>query len=156
MVRSKTTKPTKLDTGRPEGIKKKRRSRPGTVAKREVKKQQRSFNLLFPKSTFARLVREITYDINPDIERFNGEAFLVLQEAAEKRLITIFDSSMRNMVHAKRETLMPSDMDLALRNERIMNGQHVPLTEDEAAQYIKKQLKKTREKKVKKVKQKKN
>lgn len=34
--------------------KKKRRWRPGTVAKREIRKLSRTTNLLFPKSSFSR------------------------------------------------------------------------------------------------------
>ncbi len=41
-------------------VKRPHRYRPGTVALREIRKFQRSTNLLIPKLTFQRLVKEIT------------------------------------------------------------------------------------------------
>jgi len=41
------------------GIKKSRRYRPGTVALREIRRYQKSTNLLIPKAPFRNLVREI-------------------------------------------------------------------------------------------------
>ena len=43
--------------------KKKRRWRPGTVAKREIRKLTKSTKLLFPRLPFNRLVREICQDL---------------------------------------------------------------------------------------------
>lgn len=40
-------------------VKKARKWRPGTVALREIRKYQKSFDLLLPRSRFMRLVREI-------------------------------------------------------------------------------------------------
>jgi hypothetical protein len=44
------------------GLKKAHRFRPGTVALREIRKLQRSTDLLIPKLPFQRLVRELAQD----------------------------------------------------------------------------------------------
>jgi hypothetical protein len=46
--------------------KKKHRYRPGTVALREIRKYQKSVDLLIRKAPFARLVREIAQDFKID------------------------------------------------------------------------------------------
>lgn len=40
-------------------VKKAHRFRPGTVALREIRRYQKSFDLLLPKAPFMRLVREV-------------------------------------------------------------------------------------------------
>ena len=47
---------------RKSGLKK--RAKPGSVALREVKRYQRSVNLVIPRAPFARVVREITSRFN--------------------------------------------------------------------------------------------
>ena len=59
-----------------------RRYRPGTVALREIRKYQKSTELLIRKLPFQRLVREIAQDFKTDL-RFQSSAVLALQEAAE-------------------------------------------------------------------------
>ena len=61
---------------------KRARYRPGTVALREIRKYQRSTELLIKKLPFQRLVREIAQDVAPDL-RFQSTAILALQEATE-------------------------------------------------------------------------
>ena len=66
------------------GVKKPHRYRPGTVALREIRKYQKSTELLIRKLPFQRLVREIAQDFKTDL-RFQSSAVLALQEAAEVR-----------------------------------------------------------------------
>ena len=54
-------------------------SRPGTVALREIRKYQKSTELLIRKLPFQRLVREIAQDFKNDL-RFQSTAILALQE----------------------------------------------------------------------------
>ena len=68
------------------GVKKPHRYRPGTVALREIRKYQKSTELLIRKLPFQRLVREIAQDFKTDL-RFQSSAVLALQEAAEAYLI---------------------------------------------------------------------
>jgi histone H3 len=60
------------------GIKKPHRYRPGTVALREIRKYQKSTELLIRKLPFQRLVREISQDFKSDL-RFQSFALLALQ-----------------------------------------------------------------------------
>jgi histone H3 len=101
------------------GIKKPHRFRPGTVALREIRKFQKSTELLIRKLPFQRLVREILQDHKTDV-RFQGSAFTALQEAAEAYLISLFEDTNLCAIHAKRVTLMPKDIQLArrIRGER--------------------------------------
>lgn len=64
------------------GIKKPHRFRPGTVALREIRRYQKSTELLIRKLPFQRLVREIAQDYKTDL-RFQTSAVQALQEAAE-------------------------------------------------------------------------
>ena len=68
------------------GVKKPHRYRPGTVALREIRKYQKSTELLIRKLPFQRLVREIAQDFKADL-RFQSVAILALQEAAEAYLV---------------------------------------------------------------------
>ena len=68
------------------GVKKPHRYRPGTVALREIRRYQKSTELLIRKLPFQRLVREIAQDFKTDL-RFQGAAVLALQEAAEAYLV---------------------------------------------------------------------
>ena len=60
------------------GVKKPHRYRPGTVALREIRKYQKSTELLIRKLPFQRLVREIAQDFKADL-RFQSTAVLALQ-----------------------------------------------------------------------------
>lgn len=97
-----------------KGVKKPHRFRPGTVALREIRKFQKTTELLIRKLPFQRLVREIAQDIKADL-RFQGSALEALQEAAEAYLISVFEDANLCAIHAKRTTLMSQDITLAQR-----------------------------------------
>mmetsp|Transcript_23594 Transcript_23594/g.41819 ORF Transcript_23594/g.41819 Transcript_23594/m.41819 type:complete len:136 (+) Transcript_23594:80-487(+) len=101
------------------GVKKPHRFRPGTVALREIRKYQKSTELLVRKLPFQRLVREIAQEYKTDL-RFQSSAVLALQEAAEAYLVGLFEDTNLCAIHAKRVTIMPRDMQLArrIRGER--------------------------------------
>jgi histone H3 len=104
------------------GVKKPHRYRPGTVALREIRRYQKSTDLLIRKLPFQRLVREIARDFTAaGMEvRFQGTAILALQEATEAYLVSLFEDTNLCAIHAKRVTVMPKDMQLArrIRGER--------------------------------------
>jgi histone H3 len=95
------------------------RYRPGTVALREIRRYQKSTDLLIRKLPFQRLVREIAQDFKNDL-RFQSTAILALQEAAESYLVSLFEDTNLCAIHAKRVTIMPKDLQLArrIRGER--------------------------------------
>ncbi|EPZ32225.1 putative histone H3 [Rozella allomycis CSF55] len=101
------------------GIKKAHRYRPGTVALREIRRYQKSTELLIRKLPFQRLVREIAQDFKTDL-RFQSAAIGALQEAAEAYLVGLFEDTNLCAIHAKRVTIMPKDIQLArrIRGER--------------------------------------
>ena len=109
------------------GVKKPHRYRPGTVALREIRRYQKSTELLVRKLPFQRLVREIAQDFKNDL-RFQGTgghtpartAIVALQEATEAYLVSLFEDTNLCAIHAKRVTIMPKDIQLArrIRGER--------------------------------------
>ncbi|XP_030616089.1 uncharacterized protein LOC115802015 [Delphinapterus leucas] len=107
------------------GVKKPHRYRPGTVALREIRRYQKSTELLIRKLPFQRLVREIAQDFKTDL-RFQSSAVMALQEACEAYLVGLFEDTNLCAIHAKRVTIMPKDIQLArrIRGERslVMSG----------------------------------
>ena len=102
-----------------EGQKKNRRYRPGTVALREIRKYQKTTDLLLKKAPFQRLVREIAQDYKSDL-RWQSSAVMAMQEASEAYLVGLFEDTNLCAIHARRVTIMPKDMQLArrIRGER--------------------------------------
>jgi histone H3 len=101
-------------------VKKPRRYKPGTVALREIRRYQKSTDLLIRKIPFQRLVREIALDLRTDI-RVQSAALAALQAATEDYLVGLFEDTNLCAHHAKRVTIMPRDMQLArrIRGERV-------------------------------------
>ncbi len=101
------------------GVKKPHRYRPGTVALREIRRYQKSSELLIRRLPFQRLVREIAGNFKSDL-RFQSTALLALQEAAEAYLTSLFEDTNMCAIHARRVTIFPKDMQLArrIRGER--------------------------------------
>ncbi|WIA33072.1 hypothetical protein OEZ86_006228 [Tetradesmus obliquus] len=95
-------------------VKHKRPTKRGTVALREIKKYQKSTELLLRKGPFQRLVREVCQEFKDDF-RFKTDALLALQEAAEAYLVGLMEDSNLCAIHGKRVTIMPKDMQLARR-----------------------------------------
>ncbi|XP_021052612.1 histone H3-like centromeric protein cpar-1 [Mus pahari] len=106
------------------GVKKPHRYRPGTVALREIRRYQKSTELLIRKLPFQRLVREIAQDFKTDL-RFQSSAVMALQEASEAYLVGLFEDTNLCAIHAKRVTIMPKDIQLArrIRGERVKQRQ---------------------------------
>ena len=84
---------------------------------RQIRKYQKSTNLLIRKAPFARLVREIAFQYNTisGSLRFQSGAIFALQEASESHLTNLFADSLLCAIHGKRVTVMPKDMQLARR-----------------------------------------
>ncbi|XP_075061926.1 histone H3-like [Mixophyes fleayi] len=116
------------------GVKKPHRYRPGTVALREIRRYQKSTELLIRKLPFQRLVREIAQDFKTDL-RFQSSAVMALQEASEAYLrisgliyeetrgvLKVFlENVIRDAVtyteHAKRKTVTAMDVVYALKRQ---------------------------------------
>jgi histone H3 len=90
---------------------KKRRYHPGTVALREIRKYQKSTDLLLNPTCFARLVREVTQEQFPGQDfRFTNNAIPAVQSAAEAYMTKVFSDAMRLAVGNGRVTLLLKDI----------------------------------------------
>jgi histone H3 len=116
-------KPVKVASGRSRV---RPRTRPGTVALKEIRKYQKSTDLLVPRAPFMRLIREVARQ-QLDREfgggaggslsdvKFKASALEALQEAAEAHLIGLFEDAQMCAIHGRRVTIMPKDIQLARR-----------------------------------------
>ena len=84
------------------GVRKPHSWRAGTVALREIRKYQKSTDLLLRKLPFQRLVREVAQDFKSDL-RFQSHAVMAIQEAAEAYLVGLFEDTNLCCIHAKRD-----------------------------------------------------
>ena len=116
--KEKSNTKTKTATGAPKK-ERKFRWRPGTVALRQIKKYQKSTDLLMRKAPFQRLVRELATG-HKDGLRWQASAVAALQEATEAYVTGLLGDANLCALHAKRVTLMARDLQLArrLRGER--------------------------------------
>ncbi|PSN35530.1 hypothetical protein C0J52_23670 [Blattella germanica] len=76
-----------------------------TVALREIRRYQKSTELMIRKLPFQRLVREIAQDFKTDL-RFQSSAVMALQEASEAYLVGLFEDTNLCAIHAKRICMM--------------------------------------------------
>ena len=81
--------------------------------------------LLIRKLPFQRLIREVANDIAagtrfPEGPRWQSQAVVALQEAAESYLVHLFEDSNLEAIHAKRVTIQAKDIQTArrIRGER--------------------------------------
>ena len=113
------TKATQKALENKQNEKKPHRYRPGTVALREIRRYQKSTDLLLRRMPFQRLVREIAQEFRFEL-RFQSQAILALQEASEAYLTGLFEDTNLCAIHAKRVTIFPKDIQLArrIRGER--------------------------------------
>ncbi|EED23423.1 centromeric histone H3 htr12, putative [Talaromyces stipitatus ATCC 10500] len=92
-----------------------------TNALQEIRRYQKSIELVIPKLPFQRLVREITQNITTNQIRFQALAIQALQEACEAFLVKEFEMTNLVAIHAHRVTIQPRDMRLVERLRKIMN-----------------------------------
>lgn len=118
-IASKAARKSAPSAAAPGGVKKPHRYKPGTVALREIRRYQKSTELLIRKLPFQRLVREIAQDFKTDL-RFQSSAIGALQESVEAYLVSLFEDTNLCAIHAKRVTIQKKDIQLArrLRGER--------------------------------------
>ena len=88
------------------------RYRPGTVTLREIRRYQKSTELLIRKLPFQCLVHKILqgYGVGYSVTL---AMMMALQEVAEAYLVQLLEDSNLCAIHAKRITIQPKDMQLA-------------------------------------------
>ena len=94
------------------------------MALREIRRYQKSTECLIKKTPFQKLIRDISQEHRvcpdslgtPSVQvHFQYTAIAALQEAAENFIVGLFEDVNLLAVHAKRMTVMPRDIRLALR-----------------------------------------
>ena len=120
------TKIQKKKDRQEEGKQRRHRYRPGTVALREIRRYQKSTDLLIRREPFRKVVKEIHQDIFGGMAlhlnyRYQSLAVDALQAAAESYLVSLFEDANLCTIHAGRVTLMIKDIQLArrIRGERL-------------------------------------
>ncbi|MCJ1471220.1 centromeric DNA-binding histone H3-like protein cse4, partial [Pseudocyphellaria aurata] len=89
-----------------------RRYHPGTLALREIRRYQRTTDLLLLKLPFSRLVREIALSLvlpGGESLRWQSQAIQALQESCEAFMVHLFEDTNLCAIHAKRVTIMQKD-----------------------------------------------
>ena len=99
------------------GLHKISRYRPGTVPLRETRRHQTFTNLLVPKVSFQKFVREIVHNERGDrhldhLKIIQSTALLTLQTAFEDYCVELFAQSQIVAVHANTVTVKPKDIQL--------------------------------------------
>ena len=118
------------------------------LALRKIRRYQQSTECLIKRTPFNKLIKEILQEYRlchdgpgmPSVQvRFQSTALAALQEAAENFLMGLFEDVNLLAVHAKRVTVMPRDIRLALR----IRGDHFQwrITPEDAAHYERHQKK---------------
>ena len=99
---------------RPTGrVRKPFRYRAGTVALREIRRYQKTTELLIRRLAFQRLVREVAWTLDKSKTlRFQSTALLALQEAAESFLCNMFSQVNHIAIHGRRVTIQARDIRL--------------------------------------------
>lgn len=96
------------------------RKKPGQQVLLDIRRLQETYDLQIPKTTFHRVVREITdsYSTARESYKYQVAALIALQEAAEAYLVHLFEDCNISCIHAKRVTIMPRDIDLVKKIRR--------------------------------------
>ena len=94
------------------------------LALREIRRYQQSTESLIRRTPFNKLIKEISQEYRicpegpgtPSVQvHFQSTALAALQEATENFLVGLFEDVNLLAVYAKRVTVMPCDIRLALR-----------------------------------------
>lgn len=92
--------------------KKPHRFRKGTVALREIRKAQKSADLVITRAPYQRQIREIAREINPFV-RFSEQTLDVLYHITQKKVVELLEESQSLAHHAKRTRVMDRDVKYA-------------------------------------------
>jgi len=82
------------------------------VSLREIRRYQKSTELLLRKGPFAKLVRERTHLLKENA-RFEMSSMGALQEFVEMQVVKLFEKSQLLAVHGKRVTVFKKDISTA-------------------------------------------
>jgi histone H3 len=101
-------------------MRKPHRWRPGMVAAREVRKFQKTTDLLIRKALFQSFVQEIIQDLSRKSHlQMKSTALPALQVAVEYLMVDVFNNTKMCTLHGKCVTIMVKDLVLACCIHRI-------------------------------------
>jgi len=107
-------------------VRKPHRWRPGTAALREIRRMQKSTELLSRRAPVVRLIRELLQELRQDTHnedfRLNRAAVEALRTGLEHAVTQNFEYAMLLAIHGKRKTLRPNDMRLARESKNFALG----------------------------------
>lgn len=113
VIAATMTKPIKTTTASPTLTKTAKKARPKARAESLADALTRDCLLKLP---FQRLVRDLVFEATGRSDlRMQSAAIAALQTAAESYMIAVFEDTGLCAQHAKRVTIQPKDMQLALR-----------------------------------------
>lgn len=118
MEKQQETQQKKSMATKKEGklVSKKHRWKPGTVARREIRKFQKTTCNLIGALPFRRLVRELATNLaNKENVRFSSTAVEALQEAAENYVVALMVDTGLLAAFKKKESISADDIMMALR-----------------------------------------
>lgn len=98
---------------RPPRAKKKNRSKPGTHALREIRYYQKTTHDLIRVGPFSKLFRHKVHDQDHQM-RVSKDSVPVVQKASEAELVSVFEDCVLAALHARRQTIGPTDLELVL------------------------------------------
>lgn len=107
---------TKSEPPATGGVKKSRRWRSGTVAKREIRMYQsgkKSTRLLIPKAPMMRLIKSTSRDTAMEPVKWAQAAVEAVHTAAEDELTRIFKNTYRLTMLRKASTISKQDLQAA-------------------------------------------
>jgi histone H2A len=103
------------------------RFRYGTLAIKNIKKQQKLSNcLILSKSPFEKLVRNVFKQNSVETQKFSKDVFIVLQYFMEQYIVELLRNSNFLAIHAGRVKLIPYD--ILLFNSFVNGGRENPYT----------------------------
>ena len=102
---------------------------PGTVALREIRKYQKSGELLLQKLPFDRMVREIARNLSEGDIHFGNGTLASIQYFIEQKVVGLLNTSVGLALHANREGVKDKDVQMAWK----LTYSWVPQTATEAA-----------------------
>lgn len=105
-----------------EGVAHKHRFRPGTVALRNIRKQQKSASMQIQHAPFRRACMAIaSQHTTKDKPRFGAEFLEILQEFVESRLVSWFEGANMLALHCGRQTVAVKDIHafISLKNASL-------------------------------------
>lgn len=98
-----------------DSSKKKARKPTGYRVLQEIMRQQKSAHTLIPRLPFARVVREMLWNITGEEFMMQKLALQALQEASEAVIVALLEGSNVLAQHARRVTIMEKDLATLLR-----------------------------------------